>query len=172
MVIVLEYEQAEIKLGLEVEVKLLLMVPVVGLGTTDGKGLALCAYVEPEEGDGAKLLVLLILPLVVKLIVVEIDSKPDDDVLLTCKLVEDKTEEATALGTDVEVETIPKFEDDELCVDDALRIIKLDVVDELVVDWRASLDNPTDGDIDDSLASPRLPDVSDVAEELVGSAVI
>ncbi|KAI6901796.1 hypothetical protein KC318_g4485 [Hortaea werneckii] len=134
MVTVLEYEQAEIELEPEVEVRLLLMVPVVELGTTDGKGLALCAYVELEERDENKLLVLLLPPLGVKLIVVETDWKPDNDELLTCKLVEDKVEEAAALDTNVEAEAVPKSVDDELCVDDALRVTRLDVVGRLVVD--------------------------------------
>lgn len=71
MVIVLEYEQAEIKFGSEVEAELLLRVPVVELGTTDGKGLALCEDDDLEEGDEAELLALLVLPLLVVLIVVE-----------------------------------------------------------------------------------------------------
>ncbi|KAI7164172.1 hypothetical protein KC349_g867 [Hortaea werneckii] len=132
MVTVLEYEQAEIKLGLEVEVELLLVVPVVELGTTDGKGLAPCADAELEEGNGTWLLVLLLPPLVVKLIVVETDWKPENDELLTCELVEDKVEEAAALDTNVETEAVPKSVDDELCVDDALRMTKLDVVDEVL----------------------------------------
>ncbi|KAI7551632.1 hypothetical protein KC331_g2434 [Hortaea werneckii] len=120
MVIVLEYEQAEVKLSPEVEVDLLLIVPVVELGTTDGKGLALCADFELKEGDGTKLLVLRVLPLLVKPIVVETDWKPDNDELLTCELVEDKFEEAAALDANVEAEAVPKSVDDELCVDDAL----------------------------------------------------
>lgn len=136
MVTVLEYEQAEIKPEPEVEVGLLLIVPVVELGTTDGKGLALCTDVELREGDGTRLLLLLLLllPLLVKLIVVETDWKSDVDVLLTCKLVEDKIEDAAALDADVEADALPKSEDGELCVDDALRITRLDVVGRLVVD--------------------------------------
>ncbi|KAI7194374.1 hypothetical protein KC316_g4846 [Hortaea werneckii] len=120
MVTVLEYEQAEIKLSPEVEVELLLMVPVVELGTTDGKGLALCADVELEEGDGTKLLALRVLSLLVKPIVVETDWKPDNDELFTCELVEDKFEEPAALDANVEVDAVSKSVDDELCVDDAL----------------------------------------------------
>lgn len=59
-----------------------------------------------------------------------------------------------------------------LCVDDALRMTKLDVVGELVVDWRPSLDNPANGGIDDSLVIPGLLVASNEAEELLGSAVI
>lgn len=134
MVTVHEYEQAEIKLGPEVEVELLLIVPVVELGNTEGKGLGLCMYVELEEGDGTKLLVLLLPPLLIKLIVVETDWKLDDDELLTCELVEDEVEEAAALEANVEAKVEPGSEDEELCVDDALRTTKLEVVDTLVVD--------------------------------------
>ncbi|KAI7280922.1 hypothetical protein KC345_g4459 [Hortaea werneckii] len=134
MVIVLEYEQAEIKLRLKVEVELLLIVLVVELGTTDGRGLALCAYVELKEDDANRVLVLVpvpvVLSLLVKLIVAETGWKLDDDELLTCELVEGKLEESAALDTDVEAEVVPKLEDDEFCVDDALRMTKLDVIDE------------------------------------------
>ncbi|KAI7317017.1 hypothetical protein KC315_g10572 [Hortaea werneckii] len=129
---------AEIKFGSEVEAELLLMIPVVGVGTADGKGLALCAYVEPEEDDGPNplvlVLVLVVSPLLVKLIITGTGWKLDDDELLTCELVEGKLEESAALDTDVEAEVVPKLEDDELCVDDALRMTKLDVVGRLVVD--------------------------------------
>ncbi|KAI7238228.1 hypothetical protein KC330_g2692 [Hortaea werneckii] len=108
MVTVLEYEQAEIKLEPEVEVRLLLMVPVVELGTTDGKGLALCAYFELEEGDENKLLVLLLPPLVVKLIVVERDRKPDNDELLTYEVLDCCEDDVDVKA--VEFSTPPEFE--------------------------------------------------------------
>lgn len=116
------------------EVGLPLIVPVVELGTTDGKGLALCAYVELKEDDESRLLLPLPLPLLVKLIVVGTDWRLDDDELLTCKLVDDKFEAAAALDTNFEVDVVLNSVEDELCVDDALRITRFDVVGRLVVD--------------------------------------